>query len=307
MAETLAQAEAQYEILTYSTRLQTAITRESKREHKYLAKLKAELEHLPNHQLLTKKAETLLSFLSQVQKGQTEVQLMDFENPEGPPLNIELNPARSPQDNANAMFKTARRIRRKADELNSRRKEVEKKAETLGQVEQELDQAADIEALEKIESRLNELGISLVKPQAQVKPKGKPTAAGPRPFLAEDGATIYVGRNAEENEEITFQIARGNDYWLHIEGAPGSHVVIKLPQSGELANDTLLDAANLALLHSSLKSANAGGVIYTRRKNVHRAKHAATGEVMAGSVKTIFVKLDDERVARLYKTRENIV
>ncbi len=38
---------------------------------------------------------------------------------------------------------------------------------------------------------------------------------------------MYVGKNNLQNDELTFQFAKGNDWWFHAKGAPGSHVIVK--------------------------------------------------------------------------------
>src|SRR5690625_7019932 len=41
------------------------------------------------------------------------------------------------------------------------------------------------------------------------------------------GFTILIGRNARDNDAITFGIARSRDIWLHVQGYRGSHVIIR--------------------------------------------------------------------------------
>jgi predicted ribosome quality control (RQC) complex YloA/Tae2 family protein len=122
--------------------------------------------------------------------------------------------------------------------------------------------------------------------------------------MSADGLPIFVGRNAEENEELTFRLAKSDDLWLHARGAPGSHVVIRLAKGVDPPPDTLRDAATLALLYSDLKKSGKGEVIYTRRKWVKKAKGQAVGAVIVTQEKTISVKVDTQRLAAL-KERNN--
>jgi len=125
-----------------------------------------------------------------------------------------------------------------------------------------------------------------------------------RRFMSADGLPIFVGRNAEENEELTFHLAKSDDLWLHARGSPGSHVVIRLAKGVDPPPDTLRDAATLALLYSDLKKSGKGEVIYTRRKWVKKAKGQAVGAVIVTQEKTISVKVDTQRLAAL-KERNN--
>ena len=52
-----------------------------------------------------------------------------------------------------------------------------------------------------------------------------------RPFrtVAHDGFEILVGRGARENDALTFGEAEPRDFWLHVAGYTGSHVVVRNP------------------------------------------------------------------------------
>ena len=44
-------------------------------------------------------------------------------------------------------------------------------------------------------------------------------------YRSSDGFDIYVGKNNFQNDELTFKVANGNDWWFHAKGMPGSHAV----------------------------------------------------------------------------------
>ncbi|HPQ72083.1 MAG TPA: NFACT family protein [bacterium] len=281
-----------------------AVNRERKRLRKYLVKLREESAAQPDAERLTWEAQTILAYLHQVRRGMAKVELPDLNDPQRT-VTVELDPARSPQDNADRKFKLARRTRRKVEALSERLTEMQTKHDALEEIAAALAREPADEELAALVERVRSLGVKMPAPQAApVRKKKQEEQGGVRPFTAQDGAKIYVGRNDRENDELTFRLARGNDYWLHVEGAPGSHVVVRLPAGGELTSETLLDAASLALLHSSRKSAGDGTVMYTRRKHIRKPKGAPPGKVLAGSTKSIFIRLDDERVERLYQSRE---
>ena len=117
---------------------------------------------------------------------------------------------------------------------------------------------------------------------------------------------IYVGRNARENDELTFGLAKSDDLWLHARGTPGSHVVVRLGKGNDPPPETIRDAATLALLYSDLKKSGKGDVIYTRRKWVKKAKGQAQGAVTVSQEKSVFVALDKTRLARLKERSEAV-
>jgi predicted ribosome quality control (RQC) complex YloA/Tae2 family protein len=70
-----------------------------------------------------------------------------------------------------------------------------------------------------------------------------------------DGYEVLVGRSARDNDELTFRVARPRDYWLHAAGHAGSHVVIRLPDSGDEVPRAVLErAAQHAAYHSKARN-----------------------------------------------------
>jgi predicted ribosome quality control (RQC) complex YloA/Tae2 family protein len=123
--------------------------------------------------------------------------------------------------------------------------------------------------------------------------------------MSVDGLPMFVGRNARENEELTFRLAKSDDLWLHARGAPGSHVVVRLAKGADPPPETLRDAATLALFYSDLKKSGKGEVIYTRRKWVKAAKKQAPGAVLVTHEQSIHVHLDRKRLDSL-KARSDV-
>lgn len=117
-------------------------------------------------------------------------------------------------------------------------------------------------------------------------------------YRSKEGFTILSGRSKEENLELTFKVAKGNDLWLHVKGRPGSHTLILLPPKKTASLDTLLDAANLCILHSGGKEWGKTEVDYTQRKHVKKIKNQT--EVTYSGNKTLVVSVDPERIKRLY-------
>ncbi|HEY6084006.1 MAG TPA: NFACT RNA binding domain-containing protein, partial [Nitrospira sp.] len=120
-----------------------------------------------------------------------------------------------------------------------------------------------------------------------------------RRFLSADGLQILVGRNARENDELTFGLAKSDDLWLHARGTPGSHVVVRLNKGQDPPVTTLREAATLALLYSDLKKSGRGEILYTRRKWVKKAKGQTAGAVIVAREQSLHVTLDKATLALL--------
>ena len=115
-------------------------------------------------------------------------------------------------------------------------------------------------------------------------------------FASKEGFPILVGRKKEENQELTFKIAKGNDLWFHVKGRPGAHVVVSLPPSKTASLETLLDAALLAVYYSGGENWGKTEVDYTFKKYVKRIKNSS--EVSYVKNKTLVVEFDQKRFER---------
>jgi predicted ribosome quality control (RQC) complex YloA/Tae2 family protein len=140
------------------------------------------------------------------------------------------------------------------------------------------------------------------KPSAGQKKPARDEARGEnvRRFVSAEGYPIWVGRNNEQNDRLTMQLANGNDLWLHVGGGrPGSHVVVRLPKGKTASLETLLDAATLAVHFSKARGERRIDVVYTQKKHVRKPKGLPAGAVVPAQTKTVTVLADETRLRRL--------
>ncbi len=90
---------------------------------------------------------------------------------------------------------------------------------------------------------------------------------------------IYIGKNNYQNEEITFKLANGGDWWFHAKKIPGSHVIVKT-NGEELPDRTFEEAAMLAGYYSQGREAEKIEIDYLQRKNVKKPNGSAPGFVV---------------------------
>jgi predicted ribosome quality control (RQC) complex YloA/Tae2 family protein len=101
-----------------------------------------------------------------------------------------------------------------------------------------------------------------------------------RRFESPDGFEVLVGRTARDNDALTFHIASQRDFWLHVAGCPGSHVIVRNPEGLEsLPRETLRFAAALAARHSKARDAGQVSVHVAQVKDVSKARGAPPGQV----------------------------
>jgi predicted ribosome quality control (RQC) complex YloA/Tae2 family protein len=107
-------------------------------------------------------------------------------------------------------------------------------------------------------------------------------------FYSVNGTEILVGRNARQNDHITFNIAGASDLWLHARDVPGAHVVIR--SGGQpVDNETLQAAAQLAAYYSKRRGDGAVPVAVTQRRFVTRIPGGRPGQVHFRQEETLVV------------------
>lgn len=116
--------------------------------------------------------------------------------------------------------------------------------------------------------------------------KGRPY----RTFTFE-GFEILVGRGEDDNDHLTFDVAEPHDLWLHVGGGtPGSHVVIRNPDKGDVPRPVIERAAALAAWYSKARSASSVDVHYCKASEVSKPRGAPAGLVELARWKNMKVK-----------------
>jgi predicted ribosome quality control (RQC) complex YloA/Tae2 family protein len=266
--------------------------REIARLRRLVAQLEGDLGRSADAEELRRDADLLLAHQTEVPRGAIEVTVSD-DFAGGQARTIRLDPMRSPTEHATRLYREYQRRRRGRALIEKRLAEVRVK---LGRWEHRLD------AVE----RGNELPAAVASPTPSRSPRRQ--ATGPRPpyhsYRSVSGYEILVGRSATKNDELTFHIARGDDLWLHTRDVPGAHVIIVLG-GRPLTEDTLLDAATLAVYHSPAREETQADVTYAPRKLVRKPRGASPGQVSVAGGKTLCLRMEPNRLERLLATRRD--
>jgi predicted ribosome quality control (RQC) complex YloA/Tae2 family protein len=209
-----------------------------------------------------------------VEPGDEEVTLPDlFED--GEPVTIPLDPAKSVVENAEHYYARARRTRRSREEAEARLDETMQRAEDAEALHEEI---LEIDTLQGIKDfrkeREDDIAPFVDRPDADVK------SFPFRRFDLGGGFEVWVGKNARQNDELTFHVAQKYDLWLHARGVPGSHTVLHLPnRDAEPGRRRKYVAAAIAAYYSKARGSGLVPVMMTRRKYVRSPKGAAPGAV----------------------------
>lgn len=279
------------------------------RASRALEKLADEAARVPVAEADRRAADLLKANLRAVKRGDREVTLTEWTE-EGPrEVRVALDPALAPQANMERLYRRYRRIVESAERVAARTAEVRGREAALRSLLGEVD-SAPLEELPRLEREARRLGAG-PRPQPQPRPAGPGGRARARPeplpyraFRSTGGAAILVGRGAAENDRLTLRVARGNDLWLHARGLPGAHVVVRLEKGRGPDQETLLDAAHLALHFSDARGAPQADVAYTRAKYVRKPKGAAPGAVTYSQENVLLLRAEPQRIARLLAEEE---
>jgi len=114
-----------------------------------------------------------------------------------------------------------------------------------------------------------------------------------RRVTSPDGMVVLVGRTAADNDVLTFKLGSPNDFWFHIAGDSGSHVVVRNPDGlSRLPRTTQRFAASLAAGYSRARHGGRVAVHVTRCRDVRKPRGAAAGKVSITRYRTVFAKPD---------------
>ena len=231
----------------------------------------------------TKIGKLILAQPQALKRGEATAALVDYYDEQMAVIQVKINPKLNAQENAEVFFSNARNFDQKQIKRKQRAKEIKAQLKGLHQIKEELESVDSYKALEKIELKLKSDNLI---------PKSESEATELRlPYkkFTYRNWEIWVGRNAKDNDATTFRHAHKEDWWLHVQGYSGSHVVVRNPRKqNDLPPDILQRAASLAVTHSDAKHASYVPVIYTRAKFVRKPKKSVPGGVVPSQTKTIY-------------------
>lgn len=271
-----------------------SLTSERRRVRRRLKRLRQHLERTARADRMRDDASLILASLHLIDRGATEVELVGFD---GVTRTIGLDPARKPQEHANALFRRASRLERGAVTLRDR----------IRDAETELARIEDLRKREQ-DGELTPEEIAAFTPAPAAGPGPRAAATRPasaalpyRSYRSSGGLEIRVGRGARRNDKLTFHHSRPDDVWLHARHGAGAHVILRWTNPERPPAADLQEAAILAANHSRARASATVAVDWTRRKWVRKPRGAAPGAVVPDRVQTVFVSPDPALAERLPK------
>jgi len=259
------------------------IQNELKKNRDKLKKQERELLATDNAEIFRQKGELLNTFLNQVPNDKTSVTLENYYTNE--PLDIALNPALSPAQNAQRYFHRYQKLKQAVKFLGEQIAKTKETIHYLESVESNLENA-DVAEIADIREELIQTGY--IKQKYRNK---KQKMLPPEKYQAEDGTIILVGKNNLQNEQVSFKLSRRGDLWFHVKDIPGSHVLIT--GNTNPSDETITFAGELAAYFSKARYSNLVQVDVLDVKKLHKPTGTAPGFVTYDREKTIRVTPDE--------------
>jgi len=263
-----------------------------------LAAQREELARTGGREDVRRRAELITANIYRIRRGDRTLECEDYYEPGCPQVKIELDPLKTPQQNAAYNYKLynkAKTASRMLTELIAAAREDEAYLES---VLDELSRAECDRDLADIRRELVNAGY--IKEKTQGKRQKQPAARKPLRFVSDSGTEILVGRGNVQNDELTFHIARRTDLWLHVQKLPGSHVIVSQAE-GEADEETIRQAAALAATYSQAKTGGKVAVDCTQVRFVKKPSGAKPGRVVYTDYRTIITATDEALAERLRK------
>jgi len=256
---------------------------------------KKELIKTYDRETLRECADIIMANLGRIARGASVLRAENFYAEDGGTIDIPLDPARSPQQNAAKYYKDYQKAKNANRILADQIENGEGELEYLESVIDEIERAETERDIADIRRELEYSGY-IQKPK-QVK-KEKHAAQQPMHFISSSGYNIYVGSNNMQNDMLTLKKAFKSDIWLHTQKIHGSHTVISA--GGAMPDErTITEAASIAAYFSQARESSNVPVDYTLVKYVKKPNGAKPGMVIYSTYKTIYVTPNVELVKKL--------
>lgn len=264
-------------------------------------RLRKELEAAPDPAPLRLRGDLILARWGEIPSGVDHVLLTDFD---GVPIEIPLDPALRPDENAARSYDEAGRAERALATLPERIRKAETEVERWKElVEGVREGRLPADRLEKALGREGSAEAS-GRRKTGAKKVAKPEPLPYRRFRSSGGLEIRVGKGARQNDDLTFHHSAPNDVWLHAGQVSGAHVILRWDREGNPPKRDLEEAAILAALNSGARHSGMVSITWTRRKYVRKPRKAPPGTVIAERVQTLFVEPDPGLSDRLSPKEE---
>ena len=260
-----------------------------------LAMQREDYEKTLTRENLRRRGDLITANLWRIKKGDRVLSCEDYYEENSPTVEIELDPLKTPQQNAAKCYREYNRLKTAQTHLAAWIEKDEQELDYLESVLEELSRAEGEKELSEIRRELTETGYL----KAQKNGKREKTAeTKPLRCRSSAGLEILIGRNNAQNDRLTLREARRTDLWLHTQKIHGAHVILCC-EGREPDAQSVYEAACLAAWYSQGREGGKVPVDYTYVRFVKKPGGALPGKVIYTDYRTITVSPTQREIAAL--------
>ena len=279
--------------------LQKAISGALVRTEKKITALESDLKTAENAEYQKIIADTLMSNIYMIKKGETSCTLNNIYTNEM--MQIALSPLLTPVENAQVYYKRYNKYKRAIEEINKQKQETKDLLQYLQSLDTSLQTATN--KIEVAEIRQELISEGIISENKKGKGKASLPKSAPLSISLSHDTVVYVGKNNKQNDFVTFTIAKPHDLWFHTKGFPGSHVILKtaLSKPTEAEIET---AANLAAYFSKARNSSNVPVDCAEKRFVKKPSGAKPGFVIYTNQQTLYVTPDPSSIDNILNSHK---
>ena len=291
-------------------RIRSSVQKATDTQTKKQNALQKELDKAKSLEDTMKRANLIISNLYQLPTGTKSAIVQDWDlDGEDVELILDHEEYNSAQEEADALFASARKMKRGSAVVGSLIKETAEALDILQDTVLDLDFAAS-ESTSSSDGRMDEGRLYLLVDRLQrtskqtgfvmkeaSKDASQSSSSGNRSkrkntnkstraqntfrkFKSPGGCVVLVGRNRRDNEAICFKESRGDDIWMHSRGCPGAHVLLQVRRGSPRPTEECYQfAANLAAFYSDARTERRAPVTTASHKHIQKPRGAPLGAV----------------------------
>ena len=267
--------------------LSNLITRANRR----MAIRQKELEDNRDREDLRINGELIKANLYAIEQGSAVARVQNYYDENLSEIEIPLDVALSPQQNAAKYFKDYKKSCAAVQSLGNLIENDKQEIEYLESVSESLSRCKTLLDIAEIREELSLGGYLKQTAKKQHRKKAQPQLTE---YTSLEGYRIIVGKNNLQNDYITCTLASKNDMWFHTKNIHGSHVVV-MCGGAPISDQTIVFAACLAAKNSKAAASGNVPVDYTPVKYVKKPSGAKAGMVIYTTNKTIFVTPEEDK------------
>lgn len=203
-------------------------------------------------------------------------------------VKIPLDARITPSQNAAKYYKKYAKLRTAKGVLTEQIGKTREELSYLASVEEAVARAETEADLTGIRAELAASGYGSGRKRTEKGQTAK-EASSASVFYTSSGRECYLGRNNLQNDYVTTRLAKKSDWWFHVKGGHGAHVIMACEPEEEPPARDFTEAAAAAAYYSEMRDGEKVPVDYTRVKNVKKPSGAVPGKVIYTTNYTAYV------------------